>query len=84
MVEEIAAFMIFVDEEVGTDSKLHVVICENVRDSLLDRGTLPEISQYEGGSTPNYPDVGFVVVLVTCAEARQPFRVAVGIRDNEH
>ena len=81
MVEEVAALMILVDEEVGTDSEFCVVIREDVRNSLLDTGTLTDISQYEGGNTPNHPDVGFKVVLVACAEARESLegRLAFGM-----
>ena len=79
MVEKVAALMVFVDEEVGPDFELCVAVRKDACNSLLDRGTLPDISQYEGGNTPNYPDVGFKVVLVACAEARESFRRSVGI-----
>ena len=70
VVKEVTAFVVFVDEEISPDFGLGVVVRKDVCDTLLNRGAHPKISQYKRGDAPNYPDDGFVVVLITVTEIR--------------
>ena len=69
-VEAIAAFVGFINEKISADPIFLSMVWKDVHKGLLDRGTIPVVSQCEGGGTRNYPDVCVVVVFEACVETR--------------